>query len=176
MRKYHRIVLIGFRATGKSTIGRRLSALLNWEYFSTDLEVQTQTGVSIAELVDEKGWQHFRRQEHHAVLAATEKSSSIIDCGGGVVEDEKNMRLLAQNSLLVWVDADITDIYRRMSRDKEQRPLLDQSDLLADIESNYERRLPLYRKYAQLRVDSSYQTLEDVCRKIMEYLDNDQQR
>lgn len=174
MTNIHRIVLIGFRATGKSTIARRLSDLLRWDYFSTDREVEERSGLSIAALVKEYGWDYFRQQESFVIQKAVGKSQVIIDCGGGVVEDKKNMERLGQRALVVWVDADRDDIKNRMVNEKDLRPLLNQPDILSDIEVNYIRRIPLYRKYSRVKVNSSRQSLEDMCDEILKKLNKEQ--
>jgi shikimate kinase len=176
MTNINRIVLIGFRATGKSTIARRLSDLLRWDYFSTDREVEERSGLSIAALVKEYGWKYFRQQESFVIQKAVGESQVIIDCGGGVVEDEKNMERLSHRALMVWVDSDLDDIKNRMADEKDRRPLLNQQEMQADIELNYERRLPLYRKYSRLKVNSSRQSLEKICNEILKNLNKEQHR
>ena len=69
-------------------------------------------------------------------------------------ENPENMRHLAKHSLIVWVDCEMRLIYQRLSATGD-RPLLNEADLQKDIESNYNRRLPLYRQHAQLNVDTT---------------------
>jgi shikimate kinase len=174
MTYFRRIALIGFRATGKSTIARRLSDLLEWDYFSTDKEVEEQSGLSIATMVKEYGWEYFRQQESYVIQKAVRRFQVIIDCGGGVVEDEKNMEGLSRGALMVWIDADLDDIKNRMADEKDRRPLLNQQEMQTDIELNYERRLPLYRKYSRVKVNSSRQSLEEMCKEILKNLNKKQ--
>ncbi len=160
--QYTRIVLIGFRGTGKTSLARRLAEKLGWQLFSTDRMIAEAVGMPIGDYVAQKGWPDFRKAERKVIAALPVDARSVVDCGGGVIENESNMTLLRQNSLIVWVDADIETIFGRLSRSAD-RPLLNQPDLRRDIEENYRRREPLYQKYSDLRVDSSQQNADALC-------------
>ncbi len=152
--KYKRLVLIGFRCTGKSTLSKMLSAKLELPVYSTDQLIEQITGMPIADFVSENGWERFRDVESEAIRRAVEHTRVIIDCGGGVIENQANMRLLGENALVVWVDASKADILSRMQID-DNRPLLSGKDLKEDIETNYNRREPIYRSYGMLKINTS---------------------
>lgn len=152
--KYKRLVLIGFRCTGKSTLSRLLSKKLQLPVYSTDQLIEQITGMPIADFVNVSGWKRFREVESEAIRKAVEHNSAIIDCGGGVIESEVNMHLLCADALVVWIDASKEDILQRMQQD-DSRPLLSGNDLREDIETNYNRREPLYRSYGMLTVNTT---------------------
>lgn len=160
-----RVVLIGFRGSGKTTIGKEISRMLNWVYISTDELIEAETGCSISEFVEKEGWPAFRRLETKIIKALGVKTNVVIDSGGGMVENPENMDVLAPDSLVVWVDAGIEDIFVRL-QSESNRPLLNQANLRQDIEYNYRRREPLYRFYSRLYVNTSESVLADICRKI----------
>ncbi len=162
-----RIVLIGFRGSGKTTIGKRLAELLGWNFISTDALIEREIGASISEWVEKNGWENFREKEKAVIRSLPESDNMVIDCGGGVVEDAQNMELLQRYSLIVWVDAEEADIYRRLLREND-RPLLNQADLREDIRTNYRRRQPLYRQYSRIYVNSSQNSTEEICQYIIE--------
>ena len=162
----NRIVLIGFRGVGKTTVGKELADLLGWKYLSTDALIIKQTGSSITDFVRENGWIAFRQVEREVIAGLKNVEQTIIDCGGGVVENRQNMEILAQHSWVVWVDADVKEIYRRLGQAND-RPLLEQPDLMSDVESKYFSRLPLYQKYSQIKVDSSQEPVEKICQQIL---------
>lgn len=166
---YRRIVLIGFRGSGKTTVAKELAWKLGWEYVSTDDLIEARIQTSISEFVEKKGWQSFRRQETAVIAELREKKNAVIDCGGGVVEYPQNMAYLERNALIVWVDAALSDIVMRLQNDSS-RPLLNQPDLVQDIEYNYRRREPLYRGYGQIYVNTSEERLTVICRRITEKL------
>lgn len=151
---YERLVMIGFRCTGKSTLSKMLSAKLGLPVYSTDQLIEQISGMPIADFVHENGWERFREVESEAISKAVGHRNAIIDCGGGVIENEANMRQLCQDAFVIWVDASKEDIFSRMQQDNS-RPLLSGNDLREDIQTNYDRREPLYRSYGMLRVDTS---------------------
>ncbi len=168
-----RLVLIGFRGAGKTTLGTELASRLGLEYCSTDKLIEHRIGTSIAEFVTEHGWTEFRRIEH-GVIQNLPQTPVVIDCGGGVVESEANMQLLANNSVIVWIDTDVEDIVQRLSTaDNAHRPLLSTNsggDMRTDTLANYERRKPMYERWSQMRVNTSQQTLEHIIHTIAERL------
>lgn len=164
---YHRIVLIGYRGAGKSTLADHLSQALGWKVFSTDQWIEQYTQQPISQLVNKEGWDYFRRIEALAIREAIQQKEVIIDCGGGVVENPENMRLLSRHSLVVWVDADISDFYQRLKNSTE-RPLLNQPDWKRDIDVNYRRREKLYRQYSDLYLNTSAESPETLCRKVLD--------
>jgi shikimate kinase len=95
--------------------------------------------------------------------------ASIIDCGGGVVENVKNIEILMTKSVVIWVDASIDIIYQRLSR-KTDRPFLVSNDLLKDIKTTYFKRRPLYQKYCDIIVDNSKGEAENISKKILKML------
>jgi shikimate kinase len=155
---YQRIVFIGYRGTGKSTIARLLAGQIGWEYISTDRLIEHASGMRISQLVNLQGWPGFRWIEKQVIQKIKERMQVIIDCGGGVVEDKENM---------VWLDAALNDIYERIASEAGERPLLSQTDLRQDIEFNYSRRLPQYKKFGKLHLNSSEKTVEEICRIIL---------
>lgn len=169
MEKIKRIVLIGFRGSGKTTVAKELARKLGWEYISTDDLIERRIQTSLAEFVIREGWPSFRRQETAVIEELKSVSEVVIDCGGGVVGNPRNMEILVSGSLVVWVDAKLEDIHQRLERDAN-RPLLNQKDLREDIEFNYRRREPLYRRYSQLYVNTSEEELAVICGRIIEKL------
>ena len=162
----NRLVLIGYRGTGKTTVGKKLSQLLEWDYVSIDELIEEEVGMTILNFVSKKGWEEFRKIEKKVIAGLRNVSRAVIDCGGGVVEDEKNMAALVPKSWVAWVDAEKSDIYQRLQRAGD-RPLLEQTDLMMDIEIYYDYRLPLYKKNSDIYVNSSSDSVEDICVKIM---------
>lgn len=165
-----RVVLIGFRAAGKSTVARELSALLQWNCVSTDALVEAELGEKISVHVARTGWASFRRAESRVVKAlAVADGEMIIDCGGGVVEDAGLMQVLLRDALCVWVDASPRELHRRLSQAGD-RPLLSEKDLRSDVLRHYQRRRPLYRRYSQLHIDTRKFSAAEAGRRIAAHL------
>ena len=166
-----RVVLIGFRGAGKSTLGQELARRLSWRYFSTDRLIEAEAGMSIAEMVSRHGWTVFRDRETRVTEQLQTAREAVIDCGGGIVENERNMQFLLPDSFVVWVDAALPLLLQRIGSDPG-RPLLSEKNPRTDLEKNYRRRLPLYRKYSHFYVDTTRATVQEVCETILERLKN----
>ncbi len=166
-----RLVVIGYRGAGKSTVSKHMATVLGWELISTDDLLQEDCGMSIAEIVELYGWEEFRKVEHGHVLSIANRRQCIVDCGGGVVESDENMEPLMPDSLGVWVDAGMSDIHERLTSDTS-RPLLSEDTLYQDILRNYTRRVPMYEQYSSVYVNTSVDTLDEVERKILRAMEN----
>ncbi len=162
-----RLVLIGYRGAGKTTIGRELARRLSWKYLSTDRMIEESAGMSIAEMVRRFGWPAFREQEARVARELQSARQVVIDCGGGIIEQEQNMHYLNAGAFTVWVDAELPLLLKRIASDPE-RPLLSESNPWEDLEKNYRRRLPLYRKYSHFYVDTTHATVEKICETILQ--------
>jgi shikimate kinase len=165
----NRIVLIGYRGAGKTTVGKNLSCLLQWKYISTDELIIKKSGKPITLFVKKFGWEKFRRLEHEVINQLVGANNCIIDCGGGVVEDSESMEALNRNALVVWIDATLDDLKLRLSKGKD-RPLLSGVDLESDFARHYQKRGPLYKKYSQLYFNTSEKNINEICRDILSRL------
>ena len=114
-----RIVLTGFRGTGKTEIGKILATHLNVPFFDTDDLVETSTGRSIPDIFHYNGEERFRSIERE-VVTSLPPSDSVVSTGGGVVTDPTNMEHLRCDSTLVLLFADIDTIEKRLL--KKPRP------------------------------------------------------
>jgi shikimate kinase len=163
------LVFIGFRGTGKSTLSTECAKKLGWKRVSTDERVTERLGMTIAEYVNIHGWAAFRAVEHEEIRALQGIEQAIIDCGGGVVENPENMRLLGLLGEIIWIDAALEDVLTRLLENSNdvQRPLLSQGDMHSDVEQNYTRRAPMYRQYAQHRINTSSLTIEHCTHEIL---------
>ena len=164
--KYQRIILIGFRGVGKSTLAVHLQKATGWPSISSDAKIIQRENQSIPEIVAKKGWHYFREVETRVIENLHSQKNVIVDCGGGVVENERNMQLLQNDSLVVWVDAELSDILQRVAAN-DQRPLLNQQNMEEDLHQNYLRRQPLYEKYCHIKVNSSIQTAQEIVQQIL---------
>ena len=84
-----KVVLIGYRATGKSTVGRILSAKLKIAFWDTDLMVEKSMAMPVKEIVALHGWDFFRAKEKETIKYLTQKEAWVIATGGGVVLDQR---------------------------------------------------------------------------------------
>jgi len=146
------IVLVGMMGAGKSTVGRRLAALLGRNFVDTDDDISALTGKSVAELFSSEGEARFRAVESQVLREALESHTpSVIAVGGGAVLDSSNRELIARTCEVVWLRAETATLAERVEGVPE-RPLLgdDAAGALAKLEP--ERR-PLYEEVARSTID-----------------------
>ena len=117
------VVLVGYRGTGKSAVGRLVAGQLGLRVVSLDAELQRQAGKSIPEVVQEVGWPGFRDLEEQIVATFASQDGQVLDCGGGVIEREANFERLRAAGPVVWLKASTATIVGRIQGDT-QRPSL----------------------------------------------------
>lgn len=143
------IVLIGLTGCGKSTIGKKLSSILNMPFFDTDKYIEEHYG-SIESLF-KKGEEHFRDIESEAVEIISKRSNAIISTGGGVVLRRENMEALKNNGIVFYLVRPLEEIIRTL--DTGTRPLLKNgTEALYKL---HEQRKGLYMLYSDHIIDAS---------------------
>ncbi|RLC32129.1 MAG: shikimate kinase [Deltaproteobacteria bacterium] len=148
------IVLIGYRGTGKSVVGRILADQLAMTYIGMDEEIVKKAGASVPEIVEKQGWKGFRDMESEVAREAADKDNVIIDTGGGVIERQENIDVLRKNGLVFWLKASVDVIVSRISGD-DQRPALTGGKSFTDeVSEVLERRIPRYREAAHYEIDT----------------------
>jgi shikimate kinase len=159
-----RAVLVGLPGSGKSTIGRRLAKALGVGLLDTDAVIEQQTGRSIAGIFAAGGEQEFRRIEETVVCAALTGHDGILSLGGGAVTIPGVRRALAGHTV-VFLDVTAAEGVRRTSG-STARPLLDGPDRAARFEELMQQRVPLYRRVATIRADTTRRNPGAVARYI----------
>lgn len=148
------LALVGLMGAGKSTVGRRLAAAWGRDFVDLDDAVVAAAGRSIPELFAAEGEDGFRDRESAALRAALAGSAPVVVAtGGGVVLRDENRALLADEAVVVWLDAEVGALAARVG-DGTGRPLLADGpeERLRSLDA---ARRPLYEAVADLRVDTS---------------------
>jgi shikimate kinase len=162
-----RIFLTGFMGSGKSTVGRRLAALLDVPFADLDQEIELRAGCGVREIFERQGEQVFRRLEIEALQAAVGAPGmerAVIATGGGTTASEIGARIIRGGGLAVWLNPSFATIVRRIgSLGKDDRPLFRQEEQALEL---YRQRLPAYRR-ADLTVDiGAEESPEEVAARI----------
>ncbi len=160
------IVLIGFMGSGKSSAGRILERKTGWKRFDTDEMITARFGRPIPEIFAEFGEDKFREAESEAVDQLAEAAPAVIVTGGGIVLRASNVESLRRLGRLVHLEADEETLFRRVSR-RTTRPLLQTENPRATLAELLRVRLPLYRQAADVQVDTSRLTHEEVAEAIL---------
>lgn len=138
------VALVGFMASGKSTIGRKLARKLGWSFFDTDTLIVRAHG-PIARIFADEGEAAFRRYERAAVRDALQSvEPSVVALGGGALTEAENRRLLADRAHRVFIKVSAEQIFARVRRSRGVRPVLGARPSLARIQELYARRMPDY--------------------------------
>ena len=164
------LFLIGYRCTGKTTVGQTLAQRLEWTFVDTDRMIEEAAGTTIAHLVDDNGWPFFREKEHEALAAACERQDRVIATGGGIILDPRNVAAMKNTGCVVWMTASETIIHERLLADEttaSSRPPLTDQGLLEEIKIVLKERTPLYAEAADLVIDTDRATVEEICSQIV---------
>jgi shikimate dehydrogenase len=162
-----RIVLTGFRGTGKTEIGKVIAGQMNMPLLDTDTLVEQKTGRSIPSIFHEEGEERFRAEERE-VIASLPADNVVISTGGGAVIDPKNMEHLRRQSVMILLTADIDAIEPRLAH--APRPPLTSLPLREEISELLDRRRQHYYASADFCVDTSETTPEAAGKSILQFL------
>ena len=164
------IYLVGYRCSGKSSLGKRLAERLEWSFVDTDARLVAQTGQQIATIVKARGWDHFRRLEQACMAAVAAGQHQVVATGGGVVIDGQNVKAMKVSGVVVWLKASAAIIRERMRNDPQtadQRPALTHGLAGDEIESVLAERTPLYRAAGDIELDTAHGSIDALVRDLV---------
>jgi shikimate kinase len=142
------IVLIGYRGTGKSTVGRLLAARLGREFVSTDAEIVTRALRAIPEIVAQQGWDYFRDLESDVCRELAGRDQLVIDTGGGAILRAQNVEALKKHGTVFWLRASIETIAKRIGGDNQRPSLTGTKSFVDEIQDVLRERTPKYQAAA----------------------------
>jgi shikimate kinase len=162
------IVLIGYRGTGKSVVGKIVADRLGRECVSMDGEIVRRAGMGVPEIVEKEGWPGFRDRETAVARDLSGRDNIVIDCGGGVIERPENMEALRSNGRVFWLKADPATIVSRIEGDAQRPALVEGKTFTEEVAEVLERRTPMYRSASDREIDTGSLTPEEVADRILE--------
>lgn len=162
------VVLVGLMGSGKSTIGRRLAQRLGMRFADADDEIERAAGMTISEIFARFGEAHFRDGERRVISRLLAGRPMVLATGGGAFINEETRALILQDSLCIWLDADIPTLVERVGR-RSHRPLLKNRDPGEVLRELAAVRNPIYAE-AHLRVSSASTPHDHTVRAILEAL------
>jgi shikimate kinase len=161
------LVLIGMPGAGKSTVGVLLAKRTARDFLDTDVLIQSREGRSLQAIVDAEGYLALRGVEER-ILAGLETAATVIATGGSAVYSEAAMDHLGAGGVRIFLNADLASLRERI-RNFETRGLAKRAD--QSFEQLFEERLPLYRRHADLTVDTTGLRHDEVCDAVLRALD-----
>lgn len=119
-----KISLIGYMGSGKSTIGPQLALLSGLDYYDLDAEIEKHTGYTITETIFNKGELYFRKLERQILEEILAKDNFVLSTGGGTPCYYDNIDLINKNSLSVYLQYGVKELFERLKNDTSSRPLI----------------------------------------------------
>jgi shikimate kinase len=164
------LVLIGYRATGKTTMARLLAQRLQWDWIDADVEIERRAGKSIARMFAEDGEPAFRDLEAQVIAELCSRERLVLAAGGGAPLRPESRQAMRAGGTVVWLQARPETVLQRMSGDAttlSRRPSLTDKNPLDEIVHLLERREPIYRESAHLAIDTEGKTPEQIVAEIL---------
>lgn len=162
------IALVGMMGAGKSHLGKSLAERLGCEFMDTDEQVESASGLSVADIFELYGESRFRQAEKEAVADAVKKGVCVIATGGGALMASETLELLKKKSWMVWLDVDPETLWERI-KNAGHRPLLKTENPRDRLFSLIETREPLYAQ-AHIHIRISGEGKEECLKKILKAL------
>jgi shikimate kinase len=160
------IALIGFMASGKTSVGQSLSLRTGLPFQDIDCLIEAAERMTVAEIFASRGEAYFRERESAVFRQLCAGTGQIIGCGGGTLIDPENMVILRSRCFAVWLRASAAEIVRRIETPgAPARPLVHREDPLAVVSKILRSREPLYRG-ADLVVDTDGRSIDEIVEQI----------
>ncbi len=163
-----RVVLVGLSGAGKSRVGRLLASRLEWPFLDLDDEVERRTGLTIEDIFRREGEESFRLREAQVTRQAEVATPAVIAAGGGWMA-RPELRERWPDAVRVWLDVKPETALARLGAERARRPLLEEADPLAALETMLSSRLPHYT-LAEYRVATDGLEPEEVVDEILSLL------
>lgn len=165
------LVLVGYRGTGKSTVGQIVANRLNLRFLDADLEIEARAGRSISRIFAELGEPAFRDWEEQTIGDLTQSHpGSVLATGGGAVIRASNRRILADHGFVVWLRAEPAELARRLEADHRagaERPSLTGAGTIAEIAHVLEARHAFYAEVADAAIETPGHRPEELAEQIL---------
>ncbi|MCP9451355.1 MAG: shikimate kinase [Nitrospira sp.] len=161
------VVLIGYRGTGKSTVGKVVASRLGRNVVSTDAEVIKRAGRSVPDIVAQDGWEHFRDLESQVCRELAERDGLVIDTGGGAILRQENVERLKRNGVLFWLTASVETIVRRIGHDNQRPSLTGTKSFVDEVEEVLRERTPKYQAAADYVIPTDGRSIMQIADEIL---------
>ncbi|MBH0201710.1 MAG: shikimate kinase [Nitrospira sp.] len=164
------VVLIGYRGTGKSTVGKIVAARLGRELFSTDAEIVKFTAQTIPQIVEQRGWESFRDLESKICQDLAVRDGLVIDTGGGAILRSQNVEVLKRTGKLFWLTASVETIAKRIGSDTQRPSLTGTKSFIDEIQDVLRERTPKYQAAADYIIGTDGRSATQVADEILSRL------
>jgi shikimate kinase len=162
------IYLIGFMASGKTTIGRQLAYELGWSFADTDEDVEAEQKQTIAHIFETRGEDEFRKVEARAIQKRVKTVRTgrpmVVSLGGGAFSQQDNFELLESNGVTIWLDCPLALVRARLAvHGGMERPLAREAEALEHL---FFARRAAYQR-ADYRIEVTGDDANETVKKIL---------
>jgi shikimate kinase len=162
------IYLVGFMASGKTTIGRHLAYELGWAFADTDEDIEAEQKDTIAHIFETRGEEEFRKIEARAILKRVKTVRTgrpmVVSLGGGAFSQQDNFELLEGNGVTIWLDCSLALVRARLAANGgTDRPLARDAEQLEHL---FFARRAAYQR-ADYRIEVTGDDVNETVKKIL---------
>jgi shikimate kinase len=167
------LVLVGYRACGKTTVGERVAAHLGFRFVDLDALIEAHLGTTIRDYFSTHGEGAFRAIEHKILQSTLETPDNLLlSTGGGCVLLEENRGILREKAtLVIYIEVAAHELQRRLLLNHGDRPSLSGRSVVDEVPHLLAQREALYRAVAQQVVDGNAAT-ETVIARVLTIVEN----
>lgn len=163
------VILIGYRASGKTTLAKALAERLGLPVYDSDELIEQKTGKTVAEIFAQDGEHAFRDHEENVIADILESGPIVLASGGGAVLRKSTKQRFREKGTVIWLKVSPETVLKRMSQDPlntQRRPNLTSLPQREEIERLIEQRTPIYSETAHREIDTEQKSTEEILEEI----------
>jgi len=165
-----KIIFIGPMGAGKTTIGKQVASHLGCDFYDSDRVIEERTGVSIPLIFELEGEDGFRRRETEVLSDLCKNNNIVIATGGGAILREENRKILQNNTMVIFLNASLEQLFERTCKDRN-RPLLQTENPKEKLKTLIDERLAIYKNMADIIVTTDNQSVYHTVNSILDRID-----
>ena len=163
------VVLVGLMGVGKSTVGRRLAAILGTDFIDVDEEIERAANRTISEIFETHGEAYFRDGERRVIARLLKTGPQVLALGGGAFVDAATRAEVLDKAVSIWLNVPVDELVERVKRKPGKRPLLENTDVHEKVTTLMREREPLYAE-ADIRADISGKSHDAAINRLVDLL------
>jgi len=160
------IYLVGFMASGKTSVGRELAKKKKWQFVDLDDLIELREKKTISNIFAQNGEPYFRQVEKEVLKTVAKEKHFVVATGGGIVIDTGNIKIMKESGTIICLTAS-ADVVLKRTKGSTHRPLLNVKNPKKQIEHLLKLRAPYYAK-ADKTIDTSRLSIEQVVKKAIQ--------
>ena len=166
-KEFKNVILTGMMGSGKTTVGKELATVLNYDFIDLDEVIENKYG-KITDIFSQKGEKYFREIETQELKNFENQSNFVLSTGGGVILKDENIKILKDLGQVFYLSAKSETIYNRIKNQKH-RPLLNTQNPKNTIEEILSKRLEKYEKSGE-KITTDNKNAKEIAGEIYEKL------